>query len=334
MSNRIQSVLLVACALAALPFVATRRSAGAETYPYQGAQNFHIDGTITLVDADRDRVNITGSDGHDYALDTDSTQIKLRDTSRPGDTGDLVTGMHIEVAGRLLSSNIIAADRLSVLPFNGPVDANPEPPRHPVEQRPVIVHNEPAARPVAGASDHIRLRGTVENVDDDTGVVVVRVNNHLRTIAVDRNTDLTDIHSPDDDHIGLHQGDRVTVAGSLRDDGTVRASAISLSKDIGAAEDSADSVPTTPEVDNPHQIVGRVSKMSDRLMTRDIKVRLDSDRDVTVHVPHDARVMRDGHPISVHELTDDDVVRVIGGPDGDDFKATRIDVLRQYQDEL
>jgi hypothetical protein len=76
-----------------------------------------------------------------------------------------------------------------------------------------------------------------------------------------------------------------------------------------------------------------VSKTSDRYLSRDIKVRMDSGREVTIHVPHDARVVRDGQPISVHDLTGDDVVRVIGSFNGDDFKATRIDVLRPYGDE-
>ena len=118
MSNRYKSTLILAIGLAGLPLITAARSARADTYPLQGSQNFHADGVVTMVDADRDRVTISASDGHQYNLDTDNTQIKLRDTSRPGDTGDLANGMHIEIAGRLLSKDIVAVDRLTVLAYN------------------------------------------------------------------------------------------------------------------------------------------------------------------------------------------------------------------------
>src|SRR3569833_1795590 len=123
MSIRVKPVFFVACGLAALPIAARQYSARAATYPYQKAQSFHVDGTVTLVDADRDRVTIRASDGREYMLDTDDTQIKLRDTSRPGDTGDLVTGMHVDVTGCLLFSFFVVVVCVFVLLFSGLVVA-------------------------------------------------------------------------------------------------------------------------------------------------------------------------------------------------------------------
>ena len=150
------------------------------------------------------------------------------------------------------------------------------------------------------------------------------------TVVVDHSTDLTDVPSVDDDHIGLHAGDRVTVSGRLRYDGTITASAISLSRNIQTAGRQA--VPMAPPIDEaPHQLVGRVSHESDKLLSRDIRIRIDGGREVTVHVPHETRVQRDGHPISVHELMGGDVLRVVGSYDDDGFRASRIDVLQEYQ---
>jgi hypothetical protein len=289
-----------------------------------------------MVDPDRDRVTVTTPDGRLYNLDTDSTNIKLRDTDRPGNTGDLVVGMRVQVSGRLLATDVVAADQVIVLPYRNGTSRAPALPTSQgdegVSVRPVSpvrpVGVEPVGAPRSNRSA-IRLRGTVENVDDDNGLVVVRVRDHTRTIVVDRHTDLTDIASPDDAHIGLHPGDRVTVSGTLRGDGTVTADVISLSRDLAGAV----AAPATTDDFNTHQLVGRVSHQSNQYMSRDIKVRLESSRDVTVHVPHSARVLRNGYPISVHELSSDDVIRVIGSYDGDDFNATRIDVLQAYTDE-
>jgi hypothetical protein len=331
----LRQTLIAACALAVTPFLGA--VAHADNYPLQGSQTFRAEGVVSMVDADRDRVTITTSDARQYNLDTGDCIIRLRTTSQPGETGDLVSGMHVRISGRLLAAGVVAADTVTVLPYSDdhPADDHPT--------GPVAVSDEPAppSDNPSSAGTHIRLRGTVESVDDDAGVVVVHVRDHARTVKIDHHTDLTDIPSPDDDHIGLHPGDRVTVNGMLHADGTVLADAVSLSPNIDAARVNPDAgykvretAPSGGDVENDHQIVGRVSHESDKLLSRDIKVQLEPDREITVHVPHDARVLRDGRPISVHELTEEDVVRVDGYWDGnDDFQAQRIDVLRTYQDE-
>ncbi|MBV9849107.1 MAG: hypothetical protein JO250_05395, partial [Armatimonadetes bacterium] len=78
--------------------------------------------------------------------------------------------------------------------------------------------------------------------------------------------------------------------------------------------------------------VGRVTQQSNRYTSRDIKIRVAEDHEVKVHVPSGTPITRDGRPISVHELTKDDVVRISGASDGDDFRADRITVIRTYDD--
>jgi hypothetical protein len=306
-------------------------AARAAGYVYGESQTFRTEGVVSMVDPDRDRVTIAASDGRQYNLDTGDTIVRLRTTNQPGETGDLVVGMHVQVSGQLLSANVVAADTVTVLPYDGNRPVEPTPPYSAREAPAGPALAPPGAEPAvsAGADKHIRLRGTVESVDDDTGMVTVHVRDHDRGVHIDSHTDLTDIPSPDDDHIGLHAGDRVTVRGIMHADGSVYAEAVSLSQDIDAARTEGHNA----DVDSDHTLVGRVSQESDRLLSRDIKVELEPDHEVTVHVPHDARVMRSGHPISVHDLTTDDVVRVSGSYNGDDFDATKIDVLQTYMDE-
>lgn len=362
MNNKAKLTMLFAVGLASLPIISAPAARADSAYPTQGNQSFHASGVVTMVDADRDRVTIKTSDGTQYNLDTDDTSIKLRDSDRPGDTSDLVIGMHVDVSGRLLSADIVAADHMTVLSIDNSAPADQTPPDVPSDDNsnppPPVDNNPPApaeapmpepgpsAPPTpSGHGQRIKLRGTVENVDDDSGDVVVRVNMHERTIVVTHDTDLTDIASADDSHIGLRSGDRITVVGVLTPDGTIRASAISLSQNIAAAEHAAaehasadgvpmappisDGVPMAPPIDTPNQLVGRIVQSADAF-SRDITIRLDSGRHITVHVPHEARVLRNGVPISVHDLTGDDVVRIVGGYDGGEFKVERIEVLGFY----
>jgi hypothetical protein len=300
------------------------------SYPFQGTTAFRSGGVVTQVDGDRDRATITASDGTHYSLDTDSADIHLRDTSRPGNTGDLVQGMHVNVVGRLLAPGIVAVDSLTVLPYSDSgahsgykISEHPESESHGGYK---ISEREQAAAspPPASAGSHIRLRGTVESVDDANGIIVVHVNDHSRTIHVDDRTDLSGIPSPDDAHIGVQPGDRVTVSGTLLADGDVTAQVVNLN-DSAQSADTGDS-------NNAHELVGTVVLESNKYMTRDITVMIDPDHEVTVHVPHDARVSRDGQPISIHEVKGNDTVRVRGSYSGDNFTATRIEVLPPSSD--
>jgi len=138
-------------------------------YVYGESQSFRTEGVVSMVDPDRDRATITTSDGRQYKLDTGDTMVRLRTTTQPGETGDLVVGMHVQVSGRLLSSNVVAADTVTVLPYDGNRPTEPQPSYRTVERA-----DAPTPVPV-GADKHIRLRGTVEGVDDQDGILTVHV---------------------------------------------------------------------------------------------------------------------------------------------------------------
>ena len=76
-------------------------------------------------------------------------------------------------------------------------------------------------------------------------------------------------------------------------------------------------------------LLGRVSSTSNRFTSRDIKIHLDgNNREVKVKVPRGIPISRDGQAISIHDLKGDDKVRVSGDYDGNDFRASKIEVVR------
>ena len=262
-----------------------------------------LDGVVGPVDADRDRVDFTADDGRRYTLDTARADIALPGVDRPGETADLHRLMRVRVEGSRLSDDIIEADRVRVLSLPG------DPP--------------PSDAPAARDGDGISLRGTVKSVDQRRGSFVVHINDHTRTVFVDDSTRLTPLDADSPDRIPARPGDRATVTGVLRSDGTVMADTVSVDHPADAAQD----------VGAHDEVVGRVSQPSDPDSPRDIKIRVSKDREVRVHVPSGTPVTRNGHDISVRDLTTDDLVRVSGIQDGDDFTADRLSVVGAYEDD-
>lgn len=295
-------LLLSTCAALLLPTLSPAPPARADDYPLSTPQAFRADLTVTRVDIDRNRVQAVGDSGRAYTLDTYQAAIALRGTDRPGHTGDLVPGMRLRVQGTLASADIVEASSVQVLPYRASRAASPAPP--PVRD--------------LGA---VTLRGTVESVDSHSRLLVVRVRDHQRTVLVNAQTDLQDVDTGNPDHLAYLPGERVTVVGTLRPDGAVLADTISHRVQPGPRTAPA------PAADL-NTLIGPVTRQSSRYNSRDIKVRVSVDREVTVHVPRDTQVFRGDRPISVHDLAKADVVRVQGAPDDDDFKASRIDVLR------
>ena len=212
------ALALIGPTLARLPVSQAR----ADSYQVQegaptdaASDPIRLDGVVNHVDADRDRVTFTGDDGHDYTLDTSRADITLPDTTQPGDVSDLTPGMRLHVVGRRLSDDVIVADRVRVL-HDAAAPALPAPPA-----------------PSDGQTQHIDLRGTVESINKHDDSFVVRVNDHTRTIFLDTTTDLIKGNTQED--YPLRPGDRVTVSGSLHDDGTVVADTVIL----GRSQDDA-----------------------------------------------------------------------------------------------
>lgn len=291
--------LLLACTLWTLFALSPAPPAHAQDYPLSAPATFHADVTATRVDIDRDRVQAVDDSGRAYTLDTYQATIALRPPDRPGHTGDLVPGMRLRVQGTLASPQIVEVSSIQVLPFRAP-------------------RASPAALRETGP---VTLRGTVESVDSHNHLVIVRVRDHERTVYINRQTDLQDVDAANPDHLAYLPGQRVTVVGAFQPDGTILAGTISRRVQPGPRTVAA----PAPDINT---LVGPVTRQSSRFGSRDIKVRTSVDREVTIHVPHDAQIFRSDRPLSVHDLAKGDVVRVRGTPDGDDFNASRIDVLR------
>ncbi|MDQ2686757.1 MAG: DUF5666 domain-containing protein [Armatimonadota bacterium] len=304
----------------ALPVRADRN----DSYPYQGQASFTLDGTVDKVDVDRDRVIVNGDDGRTYTLDTSRSSIALRGTSRRGETGDLVPGMRLHITGTRLSGDIVEADNVAVQPFRSVRPTIPMPGHR---SNAPIRDSDPYSQdsdPSYGDSQGISLRGTVDSVDNRRGSFVLRINDHTRTVYVNDRTDVSDIdrNSDSGNHVPLKAGDRISVAGVLQSDGTVTADTLSARN----LTDSGNNYRNDNSYRRGNQLQGVVTQTGNKLLSRDIKVRLSSGREVTVHVPKNISVRRNGRTISVHDLTSEDQVRIDGRYDGNDFKATRIEV--------
>ena len=98
-------------------------------------QSIALEGVIRSVDADHHLLTVTSQDDHRYTIDTVQTDIVLPGLSRAGTLADLPQGTPVHLSGTLLSPNVIAADRVRVLP---PPEAVPPPAPLPPAPRPVI----------------------------------------------------------------------------------------------------------------------------------------------------------------------------------------------------
>lgn len=302
------SLLLLIGAVLMLLAPAFPPSARGDDYPLGAPVAFQTNVTVTRVDIDRDRVQAVDDSGRAYTLDTYQAAIALRGTDRPGHTGDLIPGMRLHVQGTLASSQIVEAKNVQVLPFR----ASRVPPAAPLGTR---------------DTGPVTLRGTVESADSRNHLLVVRVRDHQRIVYINSQTSLQDVNSDNPAHLAYLPGQRVTVVGAFQRDGTILASAVSRRLQPALPAGSA----LAPDFNT---LIGPVTKQSSRYGSRDIRVRVSVDREVTVHVPHEAQVFRADRPISVHDLAKTDVVRVRGTRDGDDFNAARIDVLRSNDEGL
>lgn len=284
----------------------------ADNYPFQG-HAFVMNGTISQVDGNRDRVIFNGDNGHRYTLDTSDSDITLSNGKRAGVTPDLSPGMRIHVSGKLLSASIAEVMQLRVL----------ETPLTPRPKHPEVSQTVPAVPQGPDDPDAITLRGTVDTVNTQQGSFVVLVKDHSRTILLADDTDLNGLGRIDPGAFPVKPGDRVTVAGKLQPNGDVLAGALSYSRTL-AFPPSASSLPAGV-------LLGHISSTSNRYTNRDIKIRLDDDREVTIKVPHGIPIHREGASISVHDLRSEDQVRVTGSYDRGDFRATRIDVTHPVE---
>jgi hypothetical protein len=274
--------------------------------PFQ-SRLFVTDGVVAHVDSTRDRLIMNRDNGQACLLDTSQADITLLDGNRAGTTPDLTPGMRVHVTGRQISSGLVEVAHLHVLKPG----------------KPAMLARPQGPDTAAAAGEDIQLRGTVDTVDTRRGVFVVRVQSHTRTIYLAGDTDLSGMALRDPNRFAVKPGDRVTVAGRLQPDGGVLAGTVSLSKTITLP---ANTLPRPDRV-----LFGRITSVSNRFTSRDIKIRLSNDRELKVKVGRGLSIRRDGRAISVHDLRGGDDVRVTGSFDGMDFKADRIDMLHREE---
>ena len=279
-------------------------SVGADPLPFQ-PKPFVQDGTVQSVDTDRDRVVFQADNGRRYTLDMADSTIAFSESSAPGTsstpisgpTSALKPGMRLHLTGKLLAPSIVEALQLRVLSSQLP--------------KPTEIPDDPHA---------IMLRGTITAIDQRLGTFLLFIKEHTRTILLADDTDLSGLGSAGKQAFPVKIGDRVSVAGALQPDGSVLAGAISFSRDIA--------FPVRALPPSERVLIGRISSRSDRLSSRDIKIRLRDNREVKIKVARTVPVRRDGQLISVHDLREEERVRVFGSYDGIEFKGTRIEVLR------
>lgn len=274
-----------------------------------GSRPFVTDGVVAHVDSTRDRLIVNRDNGQPCLLDMSEADITLPDGSQ-GAT--LSPGMRVHVTGRQISSGLVEVTQLRVLEPARPVFSRPAPSR---PRGPVVPRGADAA---AAVGEDIQLRGTVDTIDMRRGVFVVRVQDHTRTVYLAGDTDLSGMALGDLGRFPVKPGDRVSVAGRLQPDGGVLAGAVSLGKTITLPA----GVPHSDRV-----LFGRITSVSNRFTSRDIKIRLADNREIKVKVRRGLAIRRDGQEISVHDLRGGDDVRVTGSFDGSDFKADSLDVL-------
>jgi len=271
---------------------------------------FSQDGVLEKIDDERDRVIFRADSGQRYTLDMTDSEIALANSTRRGSLPDLKLGMRVHVGGKLLSPNIAEALQVRVL---GPKSAQSVKP----------VPNPVKPIPAPEAPGVFTVRGNVTLIDTQKGSFVLSVQDHTRIVLLADDTDLSGLGKLEPSAFPVKLGDRVTVAGALQPDGTVLAGAISFRRDIV--------MPRRPRPSSPQSqiLVGRVSSRSDRYSSRDIKIRLEDATEVKIKVPRGVTIRREGSPISVHDLRGGDLLRVSGKYEGDDFRATRVEVVRE-----
>lgn len=177
----------------------------------------------------------------------------------------------------------------------------------------------PPAIPVAEAdTPDLKVRGTVVAVDLRRGAFTLRVNGRERSVYITPDTNISALGPGVAGKFPAATGQRLSAAGPLQPDGSVLAGLLTPSRDFTYAS----------ATDQPNRILfGRISSRSGRLRGRDIKIHGADGMEVKVKVAHDVLIRRAGRPISVHDLSGDDDIRVVGTRDGQDIKAARIDVL-------
>jgi len=294
--NRLPEILVASCLLCGLG-----STGSTQTRPPLSISGQHLTlaGTLRRIEAGPRAALFAGDDGRQYVLDLSQAKIALPS----GAHLPLLAGMRGYVSGLGNTDGSITVSRLQVLP--APLPAPP---------------------PVVAASDEpvdLTVRGTVEAIDLEHGAFVLRINTHTRTVFVTPDTDVSGLGGVAGGQFPVQPGRRVTVGGLLQPDGSVLAGLLTQKED--ADYQTAASRPN-------RVLFGIVSSPANKLVRRDIKIRLADGTEIKIGIPRGIPVRRAGAQISVYDLSRRDSLRVTGRMTGTDFHAARIDVLAPLPD--
>jgi hypothetical protein len=279
----------------------------------QPTSAFDVIAYIKTVDPQHNKLSVSRGTVT-YQIDTAHALIHLPAlNSAPGETGDLVVGMRVQVDGIDVESGDVRATRVQVLPYIAPritpttaaatVLATPAP------QSAELHQGEP-----------IKLVGAVEAIDAVNTTVLLKFDSHTRLVYLLVTTLMQDSDGSDLDFSGIHTGDMLRVAGTVGDDGTVNALSLIKISQAAVPPPAPPPTPTSPPVEQT--IIGTVSEEAS-LFSRDIKVTTPTG-DMKIDVPRGIPIDVDGEPCSVHDLKKDMEIQVQGMADANGIQADMI----------
>ena len=281
-------------AAAALAVGSGMVQAQAPRLPIAG-QNVTLAGTLKQVEQGPHEALFAGDDGRQYELDLAQAKILLPDGVR----SPLLPGMRGTVSGLGNADGSITVSRFQVLPA------------------------APLIPPDGSEPPDVTVRGTVETVNFEQGVFVLRINTHRRTVFVTADTVVSGLGNAAPGQFPVQPGQRVTVGGSLQPNGTLLAGLLTTKEDVNYL--TAAGLPN-------RVLLGTVSAPANKLNHRDVKIRLADGTETKISVPRGIPIRRLGLQISVYDLSRRDQVRVTGRVTDTDFRAFRIDVLAPTSD--
>jgi hypothetical protein len=257
-------------------------------------------GYLQVVDPVHNRITFQ-SGSSTYVVDMKRASVHLPAlSSTPGETGDLVVGMRVEVVGVSDGGPIVRATKLQVLPYIPPGAL-------PVQTKLV----EPAI---------MSRSGTIYSYDIWDSSLILAVGGHNLMVHLSPTTTIQSSDGLTIKPSDLWEGDNVSITGTLAADGSLSATTIVRTEPSTASTfDSGSEGQGATDVSISGQVTSEAS-----LFSRDIRVQTPSG-EVKITVPKKTVVVVDGKRSSVHDLKSNFSVIVWGTPQPDgSFLADKI----------
>jgi hypothetical protein len=270
----------------------------------QQASSFNAIGYLQTVDPPHHKV-VLQSGATSYTVDTSHSAIHLPvDTAVTCDTGDLVTGMRVNVVGTVVAGPLIRASRLQVLPYI------------------------PPTTPAKPQIEFTKVEGTVDSVDTVHSTVTLVVNGTDRTIQISSPTTIAASDGSNLSLDSLSAGDTLQIRGASNADGTLDATSIVRTGVAAPLDQAQPVVPATPVVPSDQVLSGTITA-GPSIFARDIKVQTQTG-ETKVTVPRGVPIEIDGKPSSVHDLRKNMTVQIFGAMlPNDTFQADHVISISQ-----